>query len=76
MNDQTYVFEKNPMGEACPQVENTYTSSLQGRKHSKPDTAGHVQTRTIKEVFMFGGAAQKVTETKSSLPTLQILPSH
>ena len=47
MNDQTYVFEKNPMGEACPQVENTYTPSLQGRKQSKPDTAGHVQAQTI-----------------------------
>ena len=34
------------------------------------------QSKPREGVFMFGSAAQKVTETKSSLPTLQELPSH
>ena len=55
------------MGEACPQVE---------KKQFTLDTAGCIQARTIEGVFMFRSAAQKVTETKSSLPTVQELPSH
>ena len=63
------------MSEACPQVENTYIPSLQGRKQSKLDIVGNAQARTINGVFMFGSAVRKVTETKGSLPALQELPS-
>ena len=42
---------------------------------SKLDVASNAQARTINGVFMFGSAALKVTETKSSLPALQELPS-
>ena len=45
-------------------------------EQSKPKTAGNVQARAIKCVSMFGSAEQIVTETKSSLPALQELPSH
>ena len=45
-------------------------------KQSKLDTAGHVQARTMKGVFMFGSTARIVAETKSSLLSLQELPSH
>ena len=34
------------------------------------------QSKPPEGVFMFGSAARKVTETKSSLPTLQEFPSH
>ena len=43
---------------------------------SKPNTAGHVQAWTIKDIFIFGSATQEMTKSKSSLPTLQDLPSH
>ena len=45
-------------------------------KQFKLNIAGNVQARTINSVFMLGSAAHKVTETKSSLPVLQELPSH
>ena len=65
------------MGEVCVQVENTYIPSMQRRKkQSKLDTAGNVHAQTMKGVFMVGSAARIVTETKSSLPALQELPSH
>ena len=44
-------------------------------KQPKLHIAGNAQARTIKEGFMFGSAARKVTETKGSLPSLQELPS-
>ena len=34
------------------------------------------QSKSPEDVFMFDGAARKVTETKNLLPTLQELPSH
>ena len=34
------------------------------------------QRKPLEGVFMFGGEAQIVTETRNSLPTLQELPSH
>ena len=40
------------------------------------DTAGRVQARTIKGVFMFRSVAQKAKKTKSSLGLLQELPSN
>ena len=52
------------------------TKVCKEEKQSKLDTAVHVQSQTIKGVFMFGSAARKATERKSSLPTLQEWPSH
>ena len=49
---------------------------LKEEKQSKPDTAGSAQTQKMKGVFVFGSAARSVTETDSSLPAPQELPSH
>ena len=63
------------MGEAGPQVENTLSPGAQG-KQPKPDTADSAQTRIVKNVFVFGSAAQRGTETASSLLALQEISSH
>ena len=54
-----------PTSQACKEKE-----------QSKLDTADNVQARTIKGVFMFGGAVRTMAETKCSLPALQELPSY
>ena len=46
-----------------------------GKEQSKLDITNKANAQTINGVFMFGGAARKVTETKISLPALKELPS-
>ena len=53
-------FVKTPTSQVCKE-----------EKLFKLDIAGNVQARTINGVFIFGSAARKVIETKTSLPALQ-----
>ena len=76
MNDQIYVFGKKATGETVLQVEKPTSQFCKEEKQFKLDIASNVQARAINGVFMFGSATRKVTETKSSLPSLQELPSH
>ena len=76
-NEQIYVFGER----RCVKTARKWrTPSLQGRKEknslSPTQQAVHTQTRTVRGVFMFGSAAQTVTEKAVSLSALQELSNH
>ena len=76
LNDQIHVFGKRRYVKPARKWKTPTSQVCKEKEQSKPDTAGNVQAQTIKGIFMFGGAARTVTETKCSLPALQELPSH
>ena len=76
LNDQIYVFGKRRWVKPSRKWRKSTSQVHKEEKQSKLDIAGNAQARTINGVFMFGSAARKVTETKSSLPALQEFPSH
>ena len=75
-HEQIYVFGKRRCVKPSYKWREPEHQASRGEEQSKLDMANKANAETINDVFVFGSAARKVTETKSSLPALKELPSH